>query len=643
MRITVKSFNGHTLNNADYLAVGLNFDSLPTAKPVFIEQARADAVNSGMFTVDIRTLALHVRVKNYTDRIALQAQLRGWFYRGTRGDLVVSFAVDGLDYFMTCQVLNMTRSQDDPMVFIIQLQTGDTAWRAVDPDTSAWHGVTGTGGTKTVTVESDVATRLSAVLTTVGAPTTGYLYQALYRLVNPPGIALGARPWCITMDTASLISAGKMQADCDDLRLFSGSVEIRRWIANPNTSATKIWFYGVFAAGFSLNLAGAVAGAGSVAYLQFSLDATHKAIITAMPDTGVIYHGTEWFNYKGRDPQNCRLLVQSRGAFGTALQAHSPGDVFKYIQYPIIVQYGNALATNPALGDATYDIFKPLFSLVASDNSQWTYDNTSLFWSAVTTRPGAWGGVGGIKQGPVSKFYAIKEDALSGDPAMGLKNGAYLVGAVWKADNTTLGWLMYQACGIASINTSVRVYRNAAGWFGISGLQSSIDNVNWPYVFPEAPSGTGSWEPYSSGVIALPTGTKYVRFYISGTFSAAPNAVAYFEVLSCVLNFVTANLPSGALLGEVLNYPLDIRLRNNANGDSLDLYYPMINGKSFTIDGENFDAHFDKFRANGAIQLNDPGRGDGWLRLEPGANELEIVSPDVGTLDVDLSWYRRRL
>ncbi|NQT19473.1 MAG: SUMF1/EgtB/PvdO family nonheme iron enzyme, partial [Planctomycetes bacterium] len=46
----------------------------------------------------------------------------------------------------------------------------------------------------------------------------------------------------ITLDTAALVAAGKMQADCGDIRIVEGGNEIAYGIRNPNTASTEVYF-----------------------------------------------------------------------------------------------------------------------------------------------------------------------------------------------------------------------------------------------------------------------------------------------------------------------------------------------------------------------------------------------------------------
>lgn len=204
----VQAFNAHNVNDGtNYRAWVLNPDAQPAAQPVFVSQARADSEDSGMFTVDVQTLALRIQILDYANRQTLISQLQSWFKRGTSGNMVVLYSDDSLTYYKPCRVVNLIRDPDYPMYFTALLQTGWTAWRAVTADTYTWN-LTGTGGNYTLNLAGDDETPLSVTFSLSTAPATGYLYQRLYQLLNAaaPIPALGYGPWCITIDTAALIA-----------------------------------------------------------------------------------------------------------------------------------------------------------------------------------------------------------------------------------------------------------------------------------------------------------------------------------------------------------------------------------------------------------------------------------------------------
>ncbi len=101
----------------------------------------------------------------------------------------------------------------------------------------------------------------SVLVILIGVPVLAYFYlneetedtsawydnSWLYRrsiTVNNAGGTLTNEDVLITLDTASLISAGKLQSDCDDLRFVDSddSTSLQYWIEDDcNTSSTKIW------------------------------------------------------------------------------------------------------------------------------------------------------------------------------------------------------------------------------------------------------------------------------------------------------------------------------------------------------------------------------------------------------------------
>src|SRR3990172_3368278 len=211
MLVRATKFAGTSLAIAGINATILNSGSMPSARPVFIEQSQADQVYSGNYLVDLRNVALQLEITNYASRHALMAQIKGIFKRGTRGDLEATFSDDGLDYRLDCVVVTPpTQDPTYPQYFTVILQTGDSAWKAVAQDVVNWT-PSGTGGTKLITVGGNEETRLSLDITHTVAPSTGFLYKKLYRLVpvsasTPTGVVFfGVRPWCITFDHAALV------------------------------------------------------------------------------------------------------------------------------------------------------------------------------------------------------------------------------------------------------------------------------------------------------------------------------------------------------------------------------------------------------------------------------------------------------
>ncbi|MCK5630017.1 MAG: DUF2341 domain-containing protein, partial [Nanoarchaeota archaeon] len=73
------------------------------------------------------------------------------------------------------------------------------------------------------------------------------IYRIPMEITENSGSSLTDHQVLLTVDTASLISAGKMQADCDDIRFTDsdGSTELSYWVESDcNTSDTNVWVKG---------------------------------------------------------------------------------------------------------------------------------------------------------------------------------------------------------------------------------------------------------------------------------------------------------------------------------------------------------------------------------------------------------------
>jgi len=73
---------------------------------------------------------------------------------------------------------------------------------------------------------------------------TNYIYKVTVTLSSVTGTTTNAQVK-ITLDTATLITAGKMQSDCDDIRVLDSddSTALSYWVEDGtcNTATTRIW------------------------------------------------------------------------------------------------------------------------------------------------------------------------------------------------------------------------------------------------------------------------------------------------------------------------------------------------------------------------------------------------------------------
>jgi len=649
MNIDLQTYNDHVLNSSDYETMLLNPHSTTSAAPVFIDQAEADSQDSGTYTVARQTKVLRVFVKNYANRYALIAQLKTWFKRGTRGALVGTFLDDGIDYQLDCRVASLVPDPESGLYYTVMLETGNSAWRAVTADTESIWTVTGTSETVDVTVGGKDETFLNVEITAKSGPATGYLYQNLYRLPNTPNIRHGLVAWCITVNTAALVAAGKMQADCDDLRIvdLNTGQELKRWIDTPNNASTKVWVNLNFTPGSALPLSTSVASSGLPAYLQFTVAPTTKKSLSWLPPSGIVYHGNEWFAYNRVDAANCRLYLSARKLFGTTEEAHTAGATFYFIQYPLLMKYGNSSVASPSSTDEDYDDTKPLIDLNLSSNTTWVWNTTTLFYdSSHPNRTCGWS-FGRAAKGANSKAYYVKQDAETGDPALGLKAASYQLGSVWKDETVNLTALFRRAATITTVSMTGSKYRSNANWLLLAALRRSVDGVNYINLWTEAtPTSALTWTAWTHNSVSVATGSVFLQLILNGGYKAGANAYAAFEALTCTVVFASGNIPTGAFLGETNAYPLVLTIENITDddySDAIGLDYIMLIDKTFMLDGEQKTAVYDSVNVHSALTPDDLSRS-AFIRLKGGAtNTIQISGSDLGEIDVVLSYYRRRL
>lgn len=644
MLITLKTFDGHNINDGtSYRATLLNPHGTPDAAPVFLEQQDADSVDAGTYTVAVQQKVLKIQVLNYASRHSLIAQLKTWFKRGTDGTLVATFSDDGVDYQLSCRAVTLVQDERNGQYFTALLQTGDSTWRAVSETTESLWTVTGTSETQVMAVGGKDETYLSVDLVPTAGPSAGYLYQNIYRLVNTPGVEHGLIAICITVNTAALVTATKMQADCDDLRVFhlDTGAERRRWITGANTTTTKVWINLNLKKGFALTLGTTIASSGTVDYIQFSVTDAMKSYIAEMPATGVIYHGNEWFFYTGKDAALCRLTIGQRALFGTTMEGHTAGVTFNYIQYPLAIKYGNPSAVAPASLDPVYDDLKPLINLTSSSNTVWVWDATNKFFDpAHSGRTCGWRVSARYRNGD-SKAYYIAQDAESGNSALGFK----VVGYPGAEETAEFKAAFYRAAGIEDVTITGARYRTNANWPAVSSLRRGSDGLNFFALITETSPATGTtWTNFANNGLAtaVAAGSKFLQLYFAGGYPIGASQYAMFEMLTCSVTFPSTYIPSGAFLGEEQNYPLVATVENLTTGDAIYLDFGMLLDKTFSIDGEDKTVLYDTYNAYEALRQDDESR-PAFIRLQPGNNTIQISGADLGTVEATLRYYKRRL
>lgn len=643
--ITVLSFNGFDLRTTSFTAYGNGMRRPPDASPVFLEMPMSDAVYSGTYNLGVRSVPITVTIEDWENRHELESQLKEALRPGTQGALIGQFAGSLKNHQLNCVVVSIVPDAKKDGVFSVIFQTGDSCWRAVDLQSASWS-VDESGDTKTFNVGGYSPTKLSLSIMPTQLPDVGWVYQCLYQLVNKDGYAYGLRPWAITIDTATLVTAGKIQADGDDILVMIDGVISKRWLADANTATTKIWININLSEGRSLTLLTPIASSGTIGSMTFAKTSNNKAAIAALPARGYLVHGSEIFEYTGKNARQYQLTGITRAAHNTTMQAHAAGDTFSWLEHIIYVLYGNASATNPSLTDETYDDDKPVFDLSTSTNSSWVYTSSTKFLDPdKPNRTGGWS-YGVTRAGDVSDVYFESGNVEGEDPAMGALMAPFYKAGVIKAEKASIVWSLTHSGGIASVSITGQKYRNSSAWPGTKAIifeRANESQNRWSEIWNEAiPSAEDTWETISHANAVITSNMARIRLSFSGSLSATAGVECYFEVLTATVNFYATNEPTGSLGSEEANYYLSAEIENKTTGEKIILSLPMVLNKSLILDSEEGAVTYDGVDAFSCLELDDESRSV-WINLEPGANELEITGDNVGSLTIGLSWYERRM
>lgn len=643
----ILSFSGFSLQTSEISSYGAGFGNLPKASHVYVDQIDAEPSAAGAFTVGLRTLAVEIHLQNYENHSLTMATLAEKFRPGTEGNLVAMFDDENRYYQQECRVVSFTPEDNAWNICTVLFDTDETAWRSAEEITDTVWSVSADGDTRNITVGGYSKTRLSMDVVATSLPAVGWAHRDPYQLINKVGYGFGIRPWMISLNTAALISASKMMSSCYDIRVMVDGQQCNRWIASPNTAATKIWFNLAMDEGQTLELKTAIGASASISQIEFKKSSDSRAKLKKIQTHGYFVHGTEWIEYDGVDTDECTVAVKGRAVYGTTMQAHSVGDLFNWMQHAVVLLYGHLSTTSPDADDAHYNDTKPMFDLANSTNDSWVYDTTSGFYDeAHPLRPGQFKPYL-ERVGNLSDYYAIYNSDLASNTGMGMSMLSWYKGSKLQAEKATIAWGFGWPGKINTVSMTGRKYRSTANWAGTSAvrLEYSNDQNKWYTSWSEGtPSSAGSWQSITQSAKAA-NSAKYVRFALTGTLPAT-SSENYFEVLTVTIAFVSANNPTGTLLAEQDNILLDFTLSNSTTGESIKFFYPVRADIPLTLDGENNVATFgneDRIEsAQAAITLDDNSR-EIWMNLVPGVNSLIISSTAICEMDITLRHFERRL
>ena len=502
---------------------------------------------------------------------------------------------------------------------------GDPRWRSRDGDYWHWD-ITGTPDSESVTVVTEDEAYPILYIAPQTARTSGFEHKSWVAVVWKAGAADTYPTKLGTMDTAALVLAGKMQADCDDLRVYNGSTEIDRWILDPDTATTDVWVNLDFEAEQSVLLGTAIAGAGAITEIDANGD------ISGFPSEGLLWIDAECFTYQGKNDATQQFLNVTRSARGTAAAAHTTADTVYWLQHDIWIFYDDATLAAPT----TDDDYKPIMELDTSTNDSWVYQE---FGEDNVSRAGGWIAQAIIDNGYGTTYTDNHGAAVTPWAEVGVY--AYNGGLAVNSVDSEWRFYLYNVCGITNANfTNGETYYIGGGQDG--QVQSSIDGVTWTEEYNIPSAGASAWNAWSQNQ-ALDAGSKYVGLWAEAEGTGGLiNYQRYVEAADCTVTLDTTYTPDCTIGAEQDNYPLACTIANAATGDSISLAanVNLLDVIEVDTDGKTVKNLTEGDNLYGALTLVGGVRRD-WLPLVNGTNTLTYTETGVTDVDIDLLWDRR--
>lgn len=326
----------------------------------------------------VRTFALEVEIQSVTDT---NIQALKALFDPSKGEAIL-VATDGTnDWQMSCSVVGITHDTGYMNYWVVTLQATYGLWKKVTESSTSTS--IGSGDvTKAISLTNLGNARTPLVIDATPTVVKGAANDQIYRAQVPIAWraprAATKYPVALTLDTATEVTAGRMLASGNDLRTIVDFAEVQRDLGNMNAAATKVWVTLNFSPKRSAKTTAAMT-AGSPATGATWDVGDHSEL----PDSGVVYDGTEAIAYTGKSTDGKTLTGITRGVRNTTAASHSAATEFFWVEHHVSLVWGNSGATAPTINsDKT-----PCLDLANSSNSSWTW---SSFATSKGLRPCEW-------------------------------------------------------------------------------------------------------------------------------------------------------------------------------------------------------------------------------------------------------------
>lgn len=631
--LTLSTFDGHAINDGTHYAAIIPEDAplLAQVSANAVRRSQNYPVFSGKVLEGIK-LPVVISIRGGS-----LDELKTWF-DNSKNRLAALVAADGSAESWYLMATPVAMDADGPLSVTVVLYVPDPAWRSVTEYSASWA-VTADGQTKTISNGGMLDAYPKFEITPGAGGSGGYRYRRFVEVVNrAAGKPLDQYPIEITggLDTATLVTAGKMQTDGDDVRVVIDGVEVPRWLAGMNTSSTKIWTVISLAPPQTLSLGVAIPSSGAVGEITIKTSSANDAALRKLPTAGIVKIDTEYFTYNGVDVKLRKLGGVQRAAKGSGMAAHAVNASVIWIEHDMWLIYGNSAAEAPDQDESR----KPVLDLTNSTNGTWVY--AGLFADGAKQRAGRWTGVVNSSTGKQSLVYTATEGAEA-DPAsvMGCEANIWYKAGRAQGESALISWMLYNPCGFASIEASGKKRRAGTSYPGTAGLQRSGNGASWTTVWSESsPVSAGSWVAWSRTAANL-YAQPFARFLLYGALKAAEGEQAQFEVGNVTAVLTSTTTPTVNLGSEAGQAWQDILITNQTTGEAISLTVSAQTGGVITVDSDQKTVDVDGQNQIGSLALSSARRD--WLRLVSGTNTLRLNTSNTPDLNIVVKWRKRML
>lgn len=653
LELTFKTFGGNNINDTtNYIQKGVpvNTPVLAKSSPEYAQRADNFPVDSGVNLAG-RQLPLQIAITGGS-----LSELTKWFDTSSRTTSVL-VATDGsaVDWYVNARAVDFTMKNvgQQPTALII-LYIADPVWKKVTASTDTWS-ITASGQTRNISVSGNKFARPVFTIGPTSARTGGFGYKRFIAISNRTTEAYNGPLNMLdaNLDTAALVTATKMQADGDDVRIFNDATgaEEFRWFGGGgiNTTTTRIFSNVNLPPQIKMTTGASISGSGAVATITIAVNKDNLAALKMLSEQSYkfvsIDAGTanyEVYSYTGVSigKTSYTIIGCTRAQKGTTDQAHSSGATVRHLT-GFYLMYGNSALTAPTTDDSQ----KPIIDLVSSTNTSHVYAD---FYDALNPlRTAMWKPQVIKNVGEKSEIYTATEytqaDVAS---VMGGAVKMYYAGTAPRSPSATLVWELYNPATYTTLTWTGKKYRYSTDWTATMAVKKSTGSKFVVVANEATPSALQTWEALSThSSVALGTGNKIIRLEISGTVKAVADNMCALEIgyLTAVLE--STLVPLISLGSEATNNYEEFRITNTVDSAVqgwIEVSQQIPVNTTITIDTENLEA----YTADGSpvkISLDDESRAE-WLPFVPNkTNVLTYTETGANAVTLTTVWRDRNL